>query len=152
MSPGARGNNPLGANDGTGHPLNPRTGLPYAPHTVTRGDFGRVLASSGRTGRSSETPPGHWNVLANDVSDELAGFEPRIGGVGSGARRAPVGREAVPRAQRRRARRGHRRVGPKRHYDSVRPISMIRYIGGLGQSPDPPARRTTATACRSCPA
>jgi hypothetical protein len=43
ISPGARGNNPLGTNDGTGHPLNPVTGLPYPPQTVNRGDFGRVL-------------------------------------------------------------------------------------------------------------
>ena len=27
--------------------------------------------------------------------------------------------------------------GLKGHYDSVRPISMIRYMGGLGQSSDP---------------
>ena len=29
ISPGAHGNNSLGANDGTGHPLNPVTGQPY---------------------------------------------------------------------------------------------------------------------------
>ena len=29
--------------------------------------------------------------------------------------------------------------GAKGHYDYVRPISMIRYMGGLGQSSDPDA-------------
>src|SRR3989442_1457247 len=37
ISPAARGNNPLGTNDGTGHPVNPVTGLPYAPNVVKRG-------------------------------------------------------------------------------------------------------------------
>ena len=41
--------------------------------------------------------------------------------------------------------------GLKGFYDSVRPISMIRYMGGKGQSSDPGARRTTRTACRSSP-
>lgn len=44
ISPGVLGNNPLGSNEGTGHAVNPATGLPYAPNLVQRGDFGRVLA------------------------------------------------------------------------------------------------------------
>jgi hypothetical protein len=42
--------------------------------------------------------------------------------------------------------------GLKGYYDSARPISMIRYMGGLGQSSDPAGRPTTPTACRSSPA
>src|SRR2546426_936824 len=38
-SPTAFGNNRLGANDGTGHPVNPYTGLPYQSNLVKRGDF-----------------------------------------------------------------------------------------------------------------
>ncbi len=31
ISPGALGGNSLGANDGSGHPVNPVTGEPYQP-------------------------------------------------------------------------------------------------------------------------
>lgn len=59
ISPSAYGNNPLGTNDGTGHPLNPSTGMPYAPNIVNRADFGRVMAEFWADGPDSETPPGH---------------------------------------------------------------------------------------------
>src|SRR5262249_48926856 len=68
-SPGAKGNNPLGTNAGTGHPINPATGTPYAPNIVKRGDWARVLAEFWADGPNSETPPGHWNVIANFVTD-----------------------------------------------------------------------------------
>jgi hypothetical protein len=67
ISPGAYGNNPLGSNAGTGRPLNPVTGQPYAPQVVPLGDFGRVMAEVWADGPKSETPPGHWNVIANQV-------------------------------------------------------------------------------------
>ncbi|TMC60433.1 MAG: vanadium-dependent haloperoxidase [Chloroflexi bacterium] len=136
VSPGARGGNTLGANDGTGHAVNPATGRPYAPDVVNLGDFGRVMAEFWADGPKSETPPGHWNVLANAASDELAP-NLRIGGAG-----AVVGRlewdvklylalnGAVHDA-------AIAAWGLKGHYDSVRPISMIRYLGGRGQSSDP---------------
>ena len=50
----------------------------------THGDFARVMAEFWADGPKSETPPGHWNVLANLVSDEL-GAEP----AGSAARGRP---------------------------------------------------------------
>jgi hypothetical protein len=135
ISPASYGNNPLGTNDGTGYPVNPVSGLPYAPQVARRGDFGRVIAEFWADGPTSETPPGHWNVLANYVSDHLA--EKRIGGTG------PIVDDlewdvkaylAINAAT-------HDAAigcwGTKRVYDSVRPISMIRYMGGLGQSSDP---------------
>lgn len=69
LSPGALGNNPVGTNDGHGRALNPVTGKPYAPNVVPLRDFGRVLAEFWADGPRSETPPGHWNVIANSVSD-----------------------------------------------------------------------------------
>ncbi len=69
ISPGAYGNNPLGTNAGTGHSRNPATGQPYAPQVVPLGDFARVLAEVWADGPKSETPPGHWNALANQVED-----------------------------------------------------------------------------------
>jgi hypothetical protein len=136
ISPGARGNNDLGTNNGTGHPVNPATGEAYAPDVVLEADFGRVMAEFWADGPSSETPPGHWNVLANLVSDELSP-DLRIGGVGQ-----PVDRLqwdvklylAVNGAVHDAA---IAAWGLKGHYDSVRPISMIRYLAGKGQSSDP---------------
>jgi len=136
ISPGAFGNNSLGYNDGAGYASNPVTGQPYATNVVLRGDFGRVIAEYWADGPNSETPPGHWNVLANKVSDNT-GTVKKIGGVGpvvsnlewdvklyfglNGA----VHDAAI-------AAWNHKGV-----YDSVRPISGIRYMGSLGQSSDP---------------
>jgi hypothetical protein len=134
-SPGAIGNNPLGTNDGTGHPVNPATGQPYAPNPVKRGDWARVLAEFWADGPDSETPPGHWNVLANEASDYLA--EKRLGGTGPRmtdlewdvklyfALNGAVHDAAVA------------CWGFKRKYDNARPISQIRWMARLGQSSDP---------------
>ncbi len=136
ISPGALGGNPLGTNDGTGHPLNPVTGLPYEPHPVDHSDFGRALAEFWADGPRSETPPGHWNTIANSVSDQLAP-DLRVGGSGRVVDRLEwdvklyltlngANHDAAVAAW-----------GAKKHYDSARPISMIRYLGGLGQSSHP---------------
>ena len=69
IGPAARGGNALGANDGRGHALNPVTGRPYAANLVKRGDWARVIAEFWADGPDSETPPGHWNTLANYVTD-----------------------------------------------------------------------------------
>jgi hypothetical protein len=136
ISPGAMGNNPLGTNDGTGYEANPVTGEPYAPNVVLRADFARALAEFWADGPTSETPPGHWNVLANDVSDSPE-LERRIGGEGPELDRlewdvklyfalnGAVHDAAIA------------AWGAKRAYESARPISLVRYLGGLGQSSDP---------------
>jgi hypothetical protein len=136
IGPGALGNNRLGTNDGDGHDLNPTTGEPYAPNEVLRGDFARALAEYWADGPESETPPGHWNTIANEVSD-TPGLAPRIGGDGPELDRlewdvklyfavnGAVHDAAVA------------AWGAKGYYDSARPISMIRYMGGRGQSTDP---------------
>jgi hypothetical protein len=92
ISPGAFGNNSLefagdygNGNfeiyDGHGRPNNPVTGQPYASNVVKRGDFARVLAEFWADGPASETPPGHWNVLANYLADHPL-LVKRIGGTG----------------------------------------------------------------------
>ena len=135
VSPGARGNNPLGTNDGTGHPLNPVTGAPYPEDVVRVADFGRVMAEFWADGPESETPPGHWNVLANHVSDEL---DPdlRIGGQGEAVDRLEwdvklylAVNGAVHDA-------GIAAWGLKGHYDSSRPISLIRLLGSTDDGGD----------------
>jgi hypothetical protein len=136
ISPGAIGDNPLGTNEGDGYDVNPETGAPYAPNRVLRGDFTRALAEFWADGPESETPPGHWNTIANEVSD-TPGFELRVGGVGPEVDRLEwdvklyfVLNGAVHDA-------GVAAWGVKGYYDSARPISMIRYMGGKGQSSDP---------------
>ena len=57
------------------------TGQPYVPNVVNLGDFTRALTEFWADGPKSETPPGHWNVVANAVSDS-PGFELRIGDAG----------------------------------------------------------------------
>ncbi|MGH9213263.1 MAG: vanadium-dependent haloperoxidase [Acidimicrobiales bacterium] len=136
ISPTAWGDSPLGTNDGDGHDHNPDTGEPYAPNPVLRGDFARALAEFWADGPQSETPPGHWNTIANTVSD-APDVEHRIGGEGPTVDRlewdvklylalnGAVHDAAVA------------AWGVKGFYDSARPISMIRYLGGRGQSSDP---------------
>lgn len=135
-SPGAIGNNTLGANDGHGRPLNPFTGQPYAPNVVKRNDYFRSLGMYWADGPHSETPPGHWNVIANEVGDH-PGFVKQLGGAG------PVLDDLEWDVKTYFVLNGATHDAAvacweqKRVYDSVRPISMIRYMGGLGQSSDP---------------
>jgi hypothetical protein len=136
ISPRSSGNNPLGTNDGQGYDVNPVTGQPYEPDYVLRGDFGRALAEFWADGPKSETPPGHWNSIANEVVDS-PGFERRVGGVGDeldplewDVKMYLALNGAVHDA-------GVVAWGAKGYYDSARPISMIRHMGGLGQSSDP---------------
>src|SRR5439155_252532 len=72
IGPGAIGANALGSNSGHGYASDPATGRAYAPLIVRASDFYRTIAEFWADGPNSETPPGHWNVIANTVSDALA--------------------------------------------------------------------------------
>ncbi len=136
ISPNTAGNRPLGTHDDHGYALNPATGQPYADNLVKRADYGRLLAEFWADGPHSETPPGHWNVIANEVADNPS-FVKQIGGTGRVvddlewdvktylALNGAVHDAAVT------------AWGLKREYDYVRPITKIRYQGSLGQSSDP---------------
>ncbi len=136
LSPAAWGNNPLGTNDGTGYPVNPITGQPYPPNVVKHGDFARVLAEFWADGPTSETPPGHWNSVANAASDDPAMVR-RIGGTGPEVDRLEWDVKMYLALNGALHDAAIQCWGVKRRYDGVRPISMIRYMGGLGQSSDP---------------
>ncbi len=136
ISPGAYGNNALGTDDGHGHATNPATGAAYAPNVVPRGDFARVLAEFWADGPRSETPPGHWFVLANEVSDSPM-CDHRFEGAGTALERLEwdvrlylaVGgavHDAAITAW-----------GIKRAFTTTRPISLVRAMAALGQSSDP---------------
>ena len=147
ISPGAYGNNSLdfagdygtgnlNLYDGHGYATNPVTGLPYPPNVVKRGDLARVLAEFWADGPSSETPPGHWNVLANYVADHPL-LSKKIGGSGPVvddlewdvkmyfALNAAVHEAACA------------CWSAKRAYDGYRPMTAVRYLAGLGQSSNP---------------
>jgi hypothetical protein len=134
ISPAARGGSTLGTNDGVGYAANPVTGKPYESERVARGDFARALTEFWADGPNSETPPVHWNTIANEVSDSPE-IERRIGGTGARLDRlewdvklyvalnGAVHDAAVA------------AWGAKRHYDSARPISMVRYLADRGELP-----------------
>ncbi|MCA9216182.1 MAG: vanadium-dependent haloperoxidase [Planctomycetales bacterium] len=139
ISPASRGNSLLGTYQQQGYAINPATQLPYEPQIVQHGDWGRIIAEFWADGPDSEAPPGHWNVIGNDVSDKLdeLGVPKRIGGL------HPVSNNlewdvkmylalngAVHDA-------GIAAWNHKGVYDYSRPVSMIRYMGQLGQSSDP---------------
>ena len=141
ISPAARGANDLATNDGHGYASNPITGLAYAAQPVNLADFERVAAEFWADGPRSETPPGHWNIIANDASDAILAGPGllRVGGAGPAVGRlewdvklylalnGAVHNAAIV------------AWGLKGKYDSVRPITLIRYMGGLGQSSNPSA-------------
>ncbi len=124
-----------GGDIGQGRSLNPRTGQPYAPNVVPRGDFARVLAEFWADGPNSETPPGHWFTILNYVSDHPQ-FERRF--KGAGAPMDPLQWDV----------KAYLALGGAMHdvaitawgikgwYDGVRPISAIRYMADHGQSSD----------------
>ena len=137
--PGANGNAELGEYEGPGHDLNPATGQPYEQIVSTQADYGRVVAEFWADGPDSETPPGHWNTIANLVGDRLVELdEPLvIDGVTVATRldwdlrmylalNGALHDAAIA------------AWGAKAHYDYVRPISMIRYLGDTGQLTETP--------------
>lgn len=136
ISPAARGNNTLGANDGHGHVKNPHTGEPYASEQVPAGDYYRVLAEFWADGPDSETPPGHWFAIANAVADHPA-FGRRLRGQGPALDALEwdvkvylaLGGAMLDAAV--------AAWGVKGWYDSVRPVSAVRYLCDNGQSSDP---------------
>jgi hypothetical protein len=133
---GVHRNSPLGSYDMPGYAANPVTGARYRSNVVALADHARVLAEYWADGPDSETPPGHWHVIANRVSD-TPGLELRIGGDGPVVDRlewdvklylaiAGAVHDAAVTAW-----------GMKGHYDSARPISTIRFMAEYGQSTNP---------------
>jgi len=150
VSPASVGNAPLaaasqsdqyydyfdGGDWGPGYTANPVTGQPYSPQMVPRGDYSRVLAEFWADGPDSETPPGHWFVILNDVSDHPS-FVKQLGGTG------PVLGDLEWCVKTYLAMGGAMQDaaisawGVKGWYDYPRPVSALRYLAGLGQRSDP---------------
>jgi hypothetical protein len=146
ISPGVYGNNSLNDTDpnyefpnifdGHGHTNNPVTGLPYGPNVVKLGDYARALAEFWADGPTSETPPGHWNVVANDMSDSPL-LQKRIGGTGSVVNDLEWDVKMYLALNAATHDAACACWSIKRYYDGWRPMSCVRYLGGLGQSSNP---------------
>lgn len=124
-----------GGDASKGYMLNPVTNQPYEEQMVPRGDYTRVLAEFWADGPDSETPPGHWFVILNTVSDHEL-LEKRWAGKGDilGALEWDIKsyfamggtmHDAAVAAW-----------GIKGRYDYIRPVSVIRTISAR-QSSDP---------------
>ncbi|WP_085296891.1 vanadium-dependent haloperoxidase [Cognaticolwellia mytili] len=124
-----------GGDTSTGYTVNPATNEPYQEQLVPRGDYGRVLAEFWADGPDSETPPGHWFVILNSVSDHPQ-LEKRWQGegetlgnlewdvksyfaMGGTMHDAAISAWSI-----------------KGRYDYIRPVSAIRAMADLGQSSD----------------
>ncbi|MCY4143224.1 MAG: FG-GAP-like repeat-containing protein [Gammaproteobacteria bacterium] len=122
-----------GGDASKGYELNPIAGEPYEPQIVPRGDYARVLAEFWADGPDSETPPGHWFVLLNEVNDHpllerrMEGTGPELGmlewDVKSYFALGGAMHDAAITAW-----------GIKGWYDYIRPISAIRAMADRGQS------------------
>jgi hypothetical protein len=122
-----------GGDQCSGYAANPVTGLPYAPQMVKRGDYTRIVSQYWADGPNSETPPGHWFVLLNKVSD-YPGFQKKYEGQGAVlsnldwdiktyfALGGALHDAAIA------------CWGIKGWYDSPRPVSAIRKMAAYGQS------------------
>ena len=125
-----------GGDTSQGYGSNPVTGEPYPVQLVPRGDYTRVLAEFWADGPDSETPPGHWFTILNDVMDHPE-FVRRIGGAG------PVLGELEYDVKAYLAMGGcmHDAAiaawGVKGWYDYVRPVSVVRWMAENGQRTDP---------------
>ena len=124
-----------GGDPSTGYAVNPVTGAPYEEQIVPRGDYTRVLAEFWADGPDSETPPGHWFVILNTVSDH-PDLVKRFGG--AGPLLGPL--EWDVKAYFALGGAMHDSAiaawGVKGWYDYLRPISAIRAMADRGQSSD----------------
>ena len=151
ISPASLGNNPAlpetfedfdqfynfydGGDQSQGYDINPYTGEAYEPQLVNRADYARVLAEFWADGPDSETPPGHWFKILNEVSDNPL-LEKRWNGqgpilddlqwdvktyltLGGGMHDCAISAWGI-----------------KGYYDYPRPVSAIRFMAEKGQCSD----------------
>ncbi|MBK8193647.1 MAG: T9SS type A sorting domain-containing protein [Lewinellaceae bacterium] len=125
-----------GGDQSTGRDINPRTGLPYEPQIVPRGDYTRVLAQFWADGPNSETPPGHWFTILNYVSDHPL-FVKRFNGKGPVLDNLEWDVKAYMALGGALHDAAITAWGIKGWYDGTRPVTALRYMSGRGQSTDP---------------
>ena len=124
-----------GDSGGIGHALNPKTGQPYAPQLVPRGDYTRVLAQFWADGPTSETPPGHWFSILNKVMDH-PDFVRRFNGQGPVLEPLEWDVKAYFTLGGAMHDAAISAWGVKGWYDGPRPVTALRYMAGKGQCSD----------------
>jgi hypothetical protein len=125
-----------GGGPSLGRPINPKTGQPYQPQWVPRGDYTRVLAQFWADGPNSETPPGHWFSILNKVMDHPE-FVRKFNGVGPTLDTLEYDIKAYFTLGGALHDAAIAAWGIKGWYDGIRPISALRYMADRGQSSDP---------------
>lgn len=152
VSPGSMGNVPsypgnlaelpgfyqleTGRDAGKGWPNNPKTGEPYTPQWVRRGDYMRAVVQYWAEGPKEETAPGAWLSLLQymsrqttlvkkfngkgQVMNELEWDVKSCFLLGSALHDAAIAAWGI-----------------KGWYESARPITALRYMAARGQSSDP---------------
>ena len=152
ISPASIGNNPAfpvsfadydqfydylnGGDASQGYAMNPVTGQPYAPQVVPRGDYARVLAEFWADGPDSETPPGHWFVILNEVADH-PDLVKNFGGAGPELDETEWYVKAYFALGGAMHDSAISAWGIKGWYDYLRPLSAVRAMADRGQSSDP---------------
>ena len=121
---------------GKGYAANPVSGDAYEPQIVPRGDYTRVLAEFWADGPDSETPPGHWFVITNEVADHPL-LERRFAGMGEELDRLEWDAKAYFALGGAMHDAAIAAWGIKGWYDYIRPISSLRAMADRGQSTDP---------------
>lgn len=118
-----------------GYSVNPSTDMPYETQMVPRGDYARVLAEFWADGPDSETPPGHWFVILNTVTDHEL-FERKWAGEGEELDALEYDVKAYFSLGGTMHDSAIAAWGIKGWYDYIRPVSSLRAMAELGQSSD----------------
>lgn len=116
-----------------GRSVNPKTGMPYEEQLVLRGDYGRILAEFWADGPDSETPPGHWVAILNEIKDHPQ-YDKRYNGTGEVLEELEYDVKAYLTLSGAMHDAAITAWGAKGYYDYVRPVSAIRALADLGQS------------------
>ena len=124
-----------GGDPSIGHDINPVTGAPYEPNLVKRADYARILAEFWADGPDSETPPGHWFTILNEVNDHPQ-LEKKFEGQGPVLDNLEWDVKAYFMLGGAMHDVAITSWGIKGWYDYVRPVSAIRGMAELGQSSD----------------
>lgn len=125
-----------GGGPSQGRRVNPHTGQPYEVEMVPRGDYARVLAEFWADGPDSETPPGHWFTILNDILDNPE-FSYKFEGKGEELDTLEYEVKAYFALGGAMHDCAITAWGIKGWYDYLRPVSAIRYMADKGQSTSP---------------
>ncbi|MCF2949922.1 vanadium-dependent haloperoxidase [Paraglaciecola aquimarina] len=126
-----------GGSTDAGHSVNPATNAPYETQLVPRGDYTRVLAEFWADGPDSETPPGHWFTILNDLVSDHADFSKQYKGAGEPLSDLEWDIKAYLTLGGAVHDSAISAWGIKGWYDYIRPISAIRHMAQWGQSSNP---------------